>query len=405
VAVSNDLSGWFTDVRARMLAAKATHLGEIVVRGAARDVFPKAGEEDLLDEPIVDMDFSDWPLEARLMLEHEIQLRNMEHIWHGARLVVPTRLESSVDDLLDELLEQGAPAPPDSSTRWCPSCEGEFVAGIDTCPDCGVPLVDAKPQAGFMPSIPTTRIDLSRWSEESRFLLAHQIAGGWPLFDAAAGASLGGPVYPRPLPANLPHAWDGTTLVVPETQAGVVEAWVAGHETAVELALDPEADKLAYDVEDMSDETLTLLLEALLSAEIPHELSDDGELFVHESDEAAVEQILDRVDYPDELPAQEDDELEDRDDGLEVQEVLSDVFESADRLTHDTRNPDAMLALAEGVDRMAQLDVPFGFHRDQWDALVEQAATLRTSVEVEEPDQDAVAEQASALRDALRSIV
>lgn len=407
---TEDLRAWFDDVRSRMAAAKASRLGELIVRGAATEVFPEADDDDILDEPVLEMYFSDWPIEARLLLEQELQVRNMEHVWHGARLVVPTRLESTVDDVLDELLSSsgGPAAPSDGSTRWCPSCEGEFVAGVESCPDCGVLLVDARPRAIVAVEIETRRFDLAGWSEETRFVLAHQLAGGWPLFDrgmAWAANAVGMAPYYRQQPPSLPHAWEGTTLVVPESQAGVIEAWIAGIENAVVLALDPEADKLAYDVDDMSDETLTLVLEALIAAAIPHELSDDGELFVHESDEAAVEGILDRIDYPDELPAQDDQELDDPDDGLEVQEVLSDVFEAADRLTHDTRNPDAMLALAQGADRMAALGVPFGFHRDQWQALVEQATTLRTSVEKDDPNHEEIADHARVLRDTLRELV
>jgi hypothetical protein len=63
------------------------------------------------------------------------------------------------------------------------------------------------------------------------------------------------------------------------------------------------------------------------------------------------------------------------------------------------------LAVAEGVDRMAELGVPFGFHRDQWTALVDQASQLRTAVEVDEPDREAVAEQARLLRDSIRPLV
>jgi len=392
-----------------MVAAKATRVGELVVRGAADEVFPDVGDEDVLDEPVLDMDFADWPLDARLLLEQELQIRNMEHIWHGARLVVPTRLESTVDDVLDELVAsaRGSEAV-GGSTRWCPSCEGEFVAEVETCPDCGVALVDSPPRAIVVVELETRRIDLSGWSDETRFMLAHQLAGGWPLFDrgvAWAASAVGMAAYYRQQPPTLAHAWEGTTLIVPASRADQVEAWVAGLENAVELALDPDADKLAYDVEDMSDESLTLLLESLMTAGIPHELSDDGELFIHESDETAVEGIMDKVEYPDELPAQEEGELEDPDDGLEVQEVLSDVFEATDRLTHDTRNPDAMLALAEGADRMAGLGVPFGFHREQWDSLVEQATGLRAIVEEDDPDRGVIADRAEVLRDALRPLV
>jgi hypothetical protein len=410
VAPKNDLRAWFDGVQTELKRKGLPRLSELVPRAPARNVFPgEETDDDLIDEPLTDFDFSSWPIPARLLLEHEAETRNMERIWSGDHLIAPTRLETTVDELVDELTPTARSAKADGSTRWCPSCEGEFVAGVETCPDCGVPLVDTLPQAVFAPEVETRRIDLSVWSPESRFALAHQLSGAWDLFSPpmplVQGATGLTSRWGYALPPSMPHAWDGTTLVVPEANAEEVEAWVSAIESSVELALDPEADKLAYDVEDMNDENLTMLLESLLADGIPHELSDDGELFVHEADEAKVEAILDRIDYPDELPAQEDEELEDPDDGLEVQEILSDVFEAADRLVHDTRNPDAMLAVAEGVDRMAELGVPFGFHRDQWTALVDQASELRTAVEVDEPDREAVAEQARLLRDSIRPLV
>jgi hypothetical protein len=413
----DDLRSWIDDVRNTLSAQGWQRLGESVPRVVTRALTPAtSGDEDgtagdhELPDSFLEFDFSAWPLGARLQLEHHLAERNMEHVWRASHLLVPERLGETVDELLDEILvgRSDEPGAVGSDTRWCSSCEGEFVASVVTCPDCGVPLGDRPPSSPPGTDMATAEFDLAPWDEEARLALANQLAGGWEVFSrhlAISGTTIFTATFRRPLSSGMPHAWDGTKLVVPASEADAVASWIQAIEGSVVLALDPDADKLAYDVEDMSDESLTLLLESLLTASIPHELTADGELFVHESDEEQVEGILDRIDFPDELPAQHDAELDDPDDGLEVQGTLSDVFEAADRLSHDTHNADALLALVEGVDRLAALGVPFGFHRDQWQALVDQATELRAAIEVDEPDSEAVAEQAQALRATLHPLV
>lgn len=411
MAKQHDLDSWLLSLR-----GKGTKpVGASVARGLAETLLPAGGEDwvdgETADEPLTELHFDDWPIEARLRLEEELQERNMEHLWRGARLLVPSRLEATLDELLDELAAQAARtadagAAATSGTRWCPTCEGEFVAGIETCPDCGVPLVDRPPSSGASRggSGPTARYDLSSWSHESRYILSHQLAGDWPLFGlqqivpASTARGLA--------PAALAHAWDGDTLVVRERDAATVETMMAGVEHRVELALDPDVDKLAYDVDDLSDESLTLLLRSLVDAGVPHELSEDGELFVHERDEEAVERLFDRIDFPDELDAQADEDLDDPDDGLNAQQVLSDVFEACDRLTHDPHNADAILELVRGDDALDGLAVPFGFDRAEWQGLVARVGALRAVLEADgELDADTVLAQARELRDALHSLV
>lgn len=400
-----DLPSWLGILRNKGVG----RIGDSVARGMHDTLLPAGGEDwvdgEPAEEPLLEMDFDDWPSSARLSLEHELQLRNVEHLWRGHKLLVASRLETTVDDLLDELADEAQVPEPTSATRWCPTCEGEFVAGVTECPDCGVPLVDHPRRGRSAGPVEVVTFDLSAWTDEARLILAYELAGRFPLFDQPLAAVLGrGSGAGLSAPA-IPHAWEGTTLVVREVDADRAGAYVAGAEVAFTLGLDPEADKLAYDVDDMSDESLTELLEALVEASIPHELSGDGELFVHEADEDAVEAILDRIDFPDELPAQTEDELENPDDGLEAQAALTDLFDSADRIANDPHNADAILELVEGADRMEGMAVPFGFDRTQWDALRSQAGRLRDAVVADERDVDDVVEQARALRDTLHPLV
>jgi hypothetical protein len=392
----------------------ALRRGDAPARIPRQELGSPPGSDEPALEPVLELDFASWPEGARLALEGELERRNMEHLWTGARLVLPERLEMPVDDLVAELTERLArpaalAAETDSSTRWCPACGGEFVATVETCPDCGIQLtedpVDADEAAV---EVETARFDLAGWSDDARLALAHHLSGGWPLFDSgmtAVAMAVGTASYHRQVPPGLPHAWDGTTLVVRVDDVERIGAWVSAVETSIVLRLDPDEDKLAYDVDDMSDESLLLLLDALVGQSIPHELGADGELFVLERDEEVVERILDRVDFPDELPAQDDSELDDPDDGLVAQQVLSDLFEGADRLRHHPGNPDAVLEALEASERLETLPVPFGFHRDEWQGLVDRTLGFRELLLAEQRDEDAVREGADALRDALRPLV
>lgn len=411
MAKQHDLHSWLNALQGK----SQSPLGSSITRGMAQTLLPAEGEEwidgEPAQEPLTEFDFDAWPVGARLGLEQELQDRNMEHLWRGHRLIVASRLEETVDDLLDDLAADalarknaGSKATASAGTRYCPACDGEFVAGIEECPDCGIPLVDERP-APVAKDEPTTSYDLSEWSPESRYLLSHELAAQWPIF-ANPHFSLGTSTARGYSAPGFVHAWDGTTLVVREADSEHVEAMLARVEKAVDLSLDPELDKLAYDVDDMSDESLTALLQALVNERVPHELTDDGELFVHEADEETVERLLDGIDFPDALPAQESDELEDPDDGLIAQRVLSDIFEACDRLVHDVRNADAILELVQGADRIEELAVPFGFDRKGWQALTDQIGALRDLLEAYgDLDVDGATEEARTLRDALRSLV
>jgi hypothetical protein len=407
------LHAWFDEKRASLHSRGSHRVGESVTRGMAETLLPEGGRPwvggETSDEALLELDFVDWPDVARFALEYELQDRNMEHLWRGAHLIVPARLESTVDDLLDEVLATySAAIETDRSTNWCPSCGSEYLAVVEKCPDCGIALVATPITHPLAGEVTIARFDLAGWDEETRLALAHQLTGGWPLFDKGMGevaVAVGTASFHRQLPPVLVHAWDGNELLVRDADAELVGAWIQAVEATIVLALDPDVDKLAYDVDDMSDESLTRLLESLVAASIPHELSNDGELFVQEDSEEAIEALLDKIDFPDELPAHDDAALDDPDDGLVAQEAMSDLFDAADRLSHDTRNGDAVLELVEGVDRIEGLPVPFGFERADWDALIARAVALRASIEVDVPDADAVADQAKALRDLLHPLV
>ena len=109
--------------------------------------------------------------------------------------------------------------------------------------------------------------------------------------------------------AGVPHGWEGPQLLIAAVDEGVVENIldIVEGESDDEPAepLDPERDQMAYGVEELEDEELDALADALRTAGIAHAWGDD-ELYIYADDEA-VDELFDKVQHPDEL-APEDDE-------------------------------------------------------------------------------------------------
>jgi hypothetical protein len=336
---------------------------------------PPELELDVTDvgEDLVWYDFDEWTVDDRFDFGRLLVERNVEHVWHGSRLLVPERLEFTVDELLDGM--------PEVLEEWRREAA----------------------ERGHL-----ERLDLSSLTDEQRLVLDHRLSGNWPTFGEAWAGLIDFVSYNFDTPSNTPHAWDGTTLVVRSEDADSVGVQIAMIENASALALDPDADKLGYEVGDLDDEGLTALLETLTGEKIPHQLNDDGELIVHEADEAAVERILEAIDFPEHTNPEGESPMAD---GLEAQEVLSDLFEAADRLCHSPRNPEIMLEAVDAAERMEQLPVPFGFDRQQWKALVDRADALSELISGDDqdegvrPDDATVIAAASELRDRLRPLV
>jgi hypothetical protein len=371
VSATPDVHQWFLSLQ-ESLTVGGQRLGETIGRGLASTVLPAEGEPwvagDPAEEPLVEFDLSAWPTDARLALQAELADRNMEHLWRSGHLILPHRLEDTMVELLDEL--------------------------------------GAGP--GLAPAPELVRFDLSTWAPETRLAVTHQLSGAFAVFEPGVGAAsvaTGTAAMHQRLPVSVSHAWEGAVLVVTEQQAEVVRNFLGSVEAMVELALDPTADQVAYSLDDLADEGLTLLLDELVAQAIPHEVSSDGELFVLERDEERVEAIFDRVDFPDELPAQADADLDDPVDGLVAQQVLSNLFEATDRLRRDAHHAEALGELMAGVDALERMALPFGFDRDQWDRLGEQSRALRALVQAEDMDPEQVSEHARVLRDELHQLV
>ena len=87
------------------------------------------------------------------------------------------------------------------ASRWCPDCGAEYRAGVETCADCGVPLVDEPPPPPPPVDRDTVTYDFADATEGQRRIVELLLDG-----------------------AGIPFTWDNDgDLVVPHVAAGTVE--------------------------------------------------------------------------------------------------------------------------------------------------------------------------------------
>jgi hypothetical protein len=174
------------------------------------------------------------------------------------------------------------------------------------------------------------------------------------------------------------------------------EDWQPAEETEDES--DGE-DEIAYDLTEWEDERLDLLFDRLEEEGVGY-LWDGEELFVRESDELTVDNVLEAVSHPDALNADDD---EDGDAGAGL---LGDLFVVADILYKEPDDNEASTRLLE-LDRTAEdAEAPYGLADPEWQALREKVkATADLLLTEGDIDEEAVVEAATELRTAIRPYV
>ena len=196
---------------------------------------------------------------------------------------------------------------------------------------------------------------------------------------------------------GAPHGWEGTTLVV----AAADEAWVERIMDQVDedLSTAPEEEdddeQVAYDLTDWDDDSCLRLLDALAAETIPYGLDDD-ELVVASLDEARVDEIVAAITTPGATLTAG---------GPASFEAMSELFMAADQLVHDPDDHGGTAALVQGARAAAGASAPYGMDTTWWDGVVARAGALADLVESPAPDQEQVADLATALRDGLRPYI
>jgi len=273
------------------------------------------------------------------------------------------------------------------ATRWCLLCGAEYVAGVLECADCLVPLSDRQP----------LRIDELGGDEDE------QVAYEFDELEAHARLVIDELFWAN----GVAHAWDGTSLIVrPEDEE---EADRLIDEADREAFLDSDVEQVSYELGDWDDARRGQLTELLLAASIEHAWDEHGELVVLEDDEERVDAIIDAIEFPEALEVDDAAEVKAEEalaaDGLDPQDVLSELFVSADRLMHDPVDHEGVLSLVDAARLAQTLPLPYGFAPPVWNDLVAQAQSLRAALEQEDVEDEDIIEQATKLRSTLRNYV
>jgi hypothetical protein len=275
--------------------------------------------------------------------------------------------------------------------RWCALCGSAYLAGVAECVDCLVPLVE---------NPPLTTDDVGDDHGE-------QIAYEYDDLDADARF-----VIDRALAAaGIVHAWEGSSLVVAPYDSDEVDRVLDAAADELDptgadvddVLVDEDAEQVVYDLEDWDADRRTELDGRLEAEGIAHAFDETGDLVVLAADEDRVDQLIDEIDFPDQLEADHSDDTS----GLEAVEALGGLFVAADRLVHDPSDTEGTLAAVDAARKMEAMDTPFGFGPPVWKDLVERATGLRGLLETdaEVVDDEAVQEAATSLRTALRPYV
>jgi len=226
------------------------------------------------------------------------------------------------------------------------------------------------------------RYELHEWPSESRMLLEQLLTG-----------------------AGLPRAWEGTTLVVSREAQPDVDGLIEHVEVSAESALDPDAERIVYEVGEWTADQLSVLVEALTSAGVGYEFDIEGDLAVLEIDEQRVEEMLDGLEFGLPESAVANGEDIDPDDGIETAEILSDLFVAVDRLQHDATDHAGVLGVVDAVTKLEGRAMPFGYSPSVWDGLVAQAVAFRADLEDGEASDPTIEANALDLRTLLRQYV
>ncbi|NLA36650.1 MAG: hypothetical protein GX868_13340, partial [Actinobacteria bacterium] len=115
-----------------------------------------------------------------------------------------------------------------------------------------------------------------------------------------------------------------------------------------------------------------------------------------------VEDIFDAMPDPDDPDAIEGD-------GIDVQALLTDLWEAASTLSKKPTDAEATLRFVGGAETLERMSLPFGFEQAVWRALVADTLELRDAMESETAEEqlsdEALAERAKSLSWSLRPLV
>jgi hypothetical protein len=179
------------------------------------------------------------------------------------------------------------------------------------------------------------------------------------------------------------------------------------------LAPDPD-EEVEYALDGWEVPERAAATAALVEVDIPYRWEEGLVLVVPAVAEDEVDVLLEELEAPDELDADDDeaggiggddsDDGEDADGGEEAQAAMADLFVVADRLQHAPDDLDVGASLLMLAAIVGESPPPYGIERPVWRRIQALAAATATAFD-DGSDEETVAVEARALRDFLRDLV
>lgn len=215
--------------------------------------------------------------------------------------------------------------------------------------------------------------------------------------------------------AEIPHAWEGTELVVPESHEEAADALIerVEAELGIESAPLPDAgdrpDAIAlaadvptteYDLADWSAAEHDAVSGALADAHIPFRW-EGSVLLVGTDDEAVVDALLDDIESGEYVEVGSPRPPTDADE--RGAEALTDFFLAADRLRRDPLDADGLDHLRRATESADPVSTPFGVTPKLWHRTCELADRIVDAlVDDDGPDHTEAMDAAAELHELLR---
>jgi hypothetical protein len=212
---------------------------------------------------------------------------------------------------------------------------------------------------------------------------------------------------------DIPHAWDGDELMVPEEVEertddviALVEMrlGIAGDSESREpVALADDADAVEYDLEDWNEDERKRVTSLIVGRGVAFRWEDEV-LLVGTDDEELVDAILDEVEAG--ADVDEDDVALDEDGDRLPFETLTTFFLAGERLQRNPLDADGLEQLLEATDVADPDRPPYGVDKRLWTRTCELADELAAAlVDGDEPDMEETQAVAAELHDLLRPYI
>ena len=249
--------------------------------------------------------------------------------------------------------------------------------------------------------------DLSRWSFDQQGELAAELAE-----------------------VAIPHTWDGSELVVPESHEEIADSTIARVEVRLGIVYDAQSEPARdspsaqpidipqgvaateYDLAEWPEGDRQSITRALTRQQVPYRWEDDL-LLVPTDHEEVAESLMDLIERGEFAAALVDLDLDgDIDGDIDPDadrlpfETLTTFFLAGERLHRNALDADGLEQLLQAVDVAEPNQPPYGVDNRLWTQVCELADELAGAlVDDDVPDEDAAKIIAGELHDLLRPFV